>query len=339
MSGGLVALSGMQRGIETTSGTAVAATAIQPILGGWLHEIVERQFPEEQRYSLIAAYRNFAVKNFVELQGITIAPTFTDLAWWGSLFWKGLATGSPRKPAGSGPTNTSVYTYTHTPTIASDDLNTATLEVGDDVQNFQVPFVLGDNIALTWAPNAGLTCSMDLLGQRAIPQSKTAALSVVGDEDINGALATITVDTSTIGSTSLNTLIEANVRWANAWSHEFVLDGNLYPRGAHRSRVKQVMIDATFLFSSSTEYTSIYENSGIGTPRKIRISNAGTTIASSSPSTARNLQVDVYCVWQDAQFDTINGQRACKFSGMAQYDSSATHDQQVVIRNALATIS
>ena len=338
MSGGLVALSGMQRGIETTSGTAVAATAIQPLLGGWLHEVVERQFPEEQRYSLIAAYRNFAVKNFVELSGITIAPTFTDLAWWGSLFWKGLATGSPRKPAGVLSAST-VYTYTHTPTVGSDDLNTATLELGDDTQNFQVPYVIGDNIALTWAPNTGLTCSMDMLGQRAVPASKTAALSVVGDEDINGALATISVDTTLMGSTSVNTLVSANVRWANSWSQEFVLDGNLYPRGAHRGRVKQVMIDATFLFSSATEYTSIYQNSGVGTPRKTRITNLGTVIAGSTGSIQRSLAVDVYCVWQDAQFDTINGQRACKFSGIAQYDLSATHDQQVVIKNALATIS
>ena len=101
MSGGLIALTSVQRGYETTAGTAVPATSIQPILGGWLREVVERQFPAEQRNSFIGISRNFATKNYVEINGLTIAPTFEEVAGWGSAFWKGLQAGSPRKPTGS----------------------------------------------------------------------------------------------------------------------------------------------------------------------------------------------------------------------------------------------
>ena len=341
MSGGLVALSYLQRGLETTSGTAVAATAIQPILGGWLKEHIDREFPNEMRNSFIRHYRNFPLATYVEIGGLTIAPTFTDLAWWCSLFLKGLGAGAPRKPTGSGPTNTSVYTYAHTPTVASDDLNTATLEMGDDVQNFQVPYVLGNGLQLGWSASGPMTVSMNLLGQRAVAAAKTAALSVVGDEDIVGPLTTVKIDTSTIGTTAVTTVKEMSWGIDNGWSQEFVLDGNLYARGAHRSDDRTALLSATLLFSSATEYTSVFQNyaAGGGTPRKIRIETSGTNIATSAPATNRKMTVDWYGVWEDADFDTINGQRAVKFSGRSQYDATATNDWGITILNALATIS
>jgi len=335
MAGGLVALSGMQRVIETTPGTALAATAIQPILGGWLKETVERQFPDEQRYSFVEAYRNFAVKNMVEISGLTIAPTFKDMSWWGCLFWKGLGAGGPPKVSTGAVRDTSAYDYIFTPTVASDDLQTATLEIGDDIQHWQIPFVLGNKIELNWAVNSALTCSMDLLGQRAVAATKTAALAVTGDEHINGALTTVALDTSTIGSGALTTVQEMKVSWDNGWQQEFVLNGNLYPLGAHRGATKKVTVEGTLLFTSSTEYTSIYQNAGIGTPRKIRISTKGTLAGAATAY--RELKVDLYAVYEDIQFDTINGQRAMKFTAKTQYDSTATHDQQVVVTTAAAT--
>lgn len=335
MSGGLIALSGVQRVYETTAGTALPATAIMPILGGWLKETVERQFPDEQRFSFIEAYRNFAVKNMVEIGGLTIAPTFKDMSWLGSLFWKSVAAGGPPKVATGVVRDTTAYDYTFTPTVASDDLQTATLEVGDDVQNFQIPYVLGNKIELAWAVNGALTCSMDLLGQRAVAQAKTASLAVTGDESINGALTTVKIDTATIGTTAITTVQEMKVSWDNGWAQEFVLNGNLYPLGAHRGAKKKVAVEATLLFSSSTEYTSIYQSAGIGTPRKIRISTLGTLAG--AISAYKELQVDLYTVWENAEFDTINGQRACKFSGKTQYDATAGWDQRVVVTTAAAT--
>jgi len=336
MSGGLLALSGMQRVIETTPGTALACTAIQPLLGGWLKENVERRAPDEQRYSFIGAYRNYAVKNFVELNGITIAPTFRDMSWWGCLFWKGLGAGGPPKVSTGAVRDTSAYDYTFTPTIATDDLQTATLEIGDDTQHFQVPFVLGNRISLGWSVNGDLTCTMDLLGQRAIPATKTAALSVVGDEQINGALTTVTIDTaSAIGSTANTTVQEMNVTWDNGWAHEFVLNGNLYPLGAHRGATKKVTMESTLLFNSATEYTTYYQTAAVGTQRKHRISTLGTLAGAATAY--RELRVDVYAIYDDVEFDTINGQRAVKFSAHAEFAAAASHDQQVRVTTSSAT--
>ena len=334
MSGGLISLSGMQRVIETTPGTALPTTAVQPLLGGQMKEIVERHAPDEQRNSLIAAYRNWAVKNYVELSGITIAPTFRDMSWWGCLFWKGLAAGGPPKVSTGAVRDTSAYDYIFTPTATSDDLQTATLEVFDDTQGFQIPFVLGNKISLGWAVNGDLTCSMDLLGQKAVAAAKTAGQAVVGDEQINGALTTVKIDTTTIDSTAVTTVQSMNVSWDNGFVQEFVLNGNLFPLGAHRGATKKVAIDATLLFSSSTEYTTMY-NAGVTVPRKIRISTMGTKVG--AVTAMKELRVDLYTIWDDAEFDTIGGQRAVKFSGHAQYDSTATHDQQVVVTTGSST--
>jgi hypothetical protein len=335
MSGGLVALSGMQRVIETTPGTALACTAIQPLLGGWLKENVERHTPDEQRYSFINGYRNFAVRNNVELSGITIAPTFRDLSWWGCLFWKGLGAGGPPKVSTGVVRDVSAYDYTFTPTIASDDLQTATLEVGDDVQHYQVPYVLGNKITLGWAVNGDLSVSMDLLGQKATAATKTPALAVLGDEQINGALTTVTIDSSTIGTTAITTAQSMNVSWDNGWAQEWVLNGLLTPLGAHRGATKKIAIDATLLFNSSTEYNTFYQSYNIATPRKIRISTLGTLAGSATAF--RELRVDLYTIWDDASFSEVNGQHAVQFTGHAQYDSTATHDQQVRVTTASAT--
>lgn len=336
MSGGLVALSGMQRVIETTPGTALACTAVQPLLGGWLKENVERRAPDEMRNSFIAAYRNYAVKNFVELNGITIAPTFRDLSWWGCLFWKGLGAGGPPKVSTGSVRDTTAYDYTFTPTVASDDLQTATLEVFDDTQSFQIPYVLGNRISLGWSVNGDLTVSMDLLGQRAVAASKTAALSVVGDEQINGALTTVTIDTaSAIGTTAVTTVQQMNMTWDNGFVQEFVLNGNLYPLGAHRGATKKVTIDATLLFNSAAEYTTYYQTAAIGTQRKYRISTLGTLAGAATAY--RELRVDGYVIYDDVDFDTIGGQRAVKFSGHTEYSATATHDQQVRVTTAAST--
>lgn len=343
MSGGLVALSGLQRVIETTPGTAIATTAIQPILGGWMREMVERQFPEEQRYSLIKGYRNFATKNFVQLSGVTIAPTFTDLSHLGTMFWKGgaLAAGGPPKVATGVMSLLTVYTYAFVPTVATDDLVTDTFEVGDNVTNWQLPYVIGNKIELGFSNGGPMTCSMDFLAQRAVAAAKTAELAVVGDEDIIGAKAIGTLDTTTIGTGALAVQFkDYKVSWDNGFSQEFVLNGNLYSAGHHRGGPRGADVEATVLFDSvaSTEYTAMFQNTGIGTIRKLRMGVSGSTIAGSTGSVPRKLTIDTYLIWDTAEFDTIDGQRACKFSGHTQYDATATNDWSVTLQHASATV-
>lgn len=335
ITGGLQALSFLQASLETTAGTALAATRVEPILGGWLRESFERNFPDEQRASFIAHYRNFALKRYVEISGLQIAPTYEGIGWWCNLLLDGtLATGTP--PVIRGVTSdTTVETMTFR-NRTTNTLATATMEMGDDTQGYQVPFVIGSKFELGWGASQPMTLSVDLLGQRAIPATKTAALTAGAYEDIIGATSTAKIDTTTINTTAVTNVLDAKITIDNGWMHDFTLDGNIYPGGAHRSKTRYAQLEATLQFVNTTEYL-IYQNSGIGTPRKIRLNTTGTAIAGSGAG-VRTFYTDWYGVWETAEFDSVDGQHVVKFTGRSQYDTSATYDWLVSVASALCPL-
>src|SRR6266568_92450 len=154
MPAGLNALQKAQAFLETTRGTAAAATRIVYFdRGAWFEQIVGKEFPSEDRNSFVDNYRQVITDHRVQLSGGADA-TFDDLAWWGQIFWKGSVAAVL--------SNTSVYTRTFQPTVATDDLQTATLEIGNDTQAYQVPYCLGQKLELDRAgrPSRCLsTCS------------------------------------------------------------------------------------------------------------------------------------------------------------------------------------
>jgi hypothetical protein len=127
-------------------------------------------------------------------------------------------------------------------------------EVFDGTQNWQVPYVIGNKMELTYSRNAGLALSCDYLGQKAVKQAKTGSLSVVAAEDIVAANTVWTIDTATIGTTTVTNVLDAKFTLDNGWVQEFVMDGNLYPRGAHRGAGRTMQLEMTIQFINTTEY-------------------------------------------------------------------------------------
>lgn len=328
---GEIALESLQVGYESTRGTAVAATRIEPILSGWFKENVERSYPDEIRNSFIKGYRNFPTKNFVEVTGLQIAPTFEGLGWWLGLFCKGGVTGVLSA--------VTVYTYTYTPTIASDDLKTATGEFVMQAQNYKVPYLLGNKIEIAYDATAPMTVSMDLLGQQATAAAKTGALTAPAYEDIIGPLVTFYVDTTTIGTTAATNMLDLKFTLDNHWMQEWVGNGNLYPNDAHRGEDRYADVTWTMWADAAgvTEY-NLYRTTGIATPRKIRAKVTGTTIAGSTGSVPRSLTHDMYVVVDSVQPGEKDGKRTFEFTGRTQYDATATADWSIALAHALTTL-
>src|SRR6266540_3856083 len=108
MPGGLNTLQKAQSGIEAVRGTGIAATRIAYFdRGAWFDEAVTREFPNEDRNSFIEHYRNFTSARVASLAGVANG-TFEDFPWFLQGFAKGGVAGVL--------SNTTVYTYTHTPT-------------------------------------------------------------------------------------------------------------------------------------------------------------------------------------------------------------------------------
>lgn len=322
---GLVALSKFQAGLEAVRGTAVAATRIQP-LNGWFVENVDRAKVHEQRNSFIDVYRSLQVKRWVELRGLTTSPTYEDLPWFLQHFVKGGVTGVLSA--------STVYTYTFTPTASTDDLKTVTWEVGDDTQAFQVPFSIGDRLELNFGGERLSSMTADYLGQKANKQAFTAALSDRVTEDINGENMTASIDSVTIGTTSVPQVLNAKFTLQNNWVQLFRLDGNLFPGDAYR-KPRSTQLELMLQFASATEYDAFVTAPA---ERKVRLAVSGSAIPGSTGNVPKSLQIDWYGYWDTAPISDENGIHVVKLTGTSHYDATATNDWSIVVKNALVTL-
>ena len=326
---GSMPLAKVQVGREVVPGTAVAATRKHPIMSGSLNEHGEINFPQEQRESLVANYRGFATKQFVEVSGMELAPTFEDLPWL-----LNFAISSNMDGVG---TAVSAQLYDFIPKVASNDLGTATLEVGDETDEFDINFAVMTRLELTIAKNAPSTMSVDWVGQKATVSSFTSNLSDRVTEDINGALALAYIDTTTIGSTAVTNVIDAKVSLETKTVQFWALDGNLYPVDVYRNAARSAAVEMTVAFTDTVEYDvwqSGLSANGV-TPRKIRLYVSGSAIAGTTPATTKSLTIDLYTVWEEAPFGEDDGLRTVQFKGQTLYNVAAGHDFKWSVVNAV----
>jgi hypothetical protein len=319
-----------QAGIEGTPGVAVPATRIQPIVSGNMVEHAERTFIAEERGSLIKNYRAVATKQYVELTGIEVAPTYEDLAWWLQFFAKGGVSGVQE--------DTTAYRYTFTPTATADNLKTATIETGDNTQGYQVPFCVGTRMELTLARNAAATMTVDFLGQQATAAAFTGALSDRVTEDIQGALTAVYINASggTIGNTLVNNVLDVKIGLETAQTQFFALNGQLYPVDVYRNAPRSATVEMTMAFNNTTEYAAFKSNFNGDDPRLIRVKTEGSVCGATT--TKKTVQFDLYTVWAEAPFGEQDGLRVIQLSGETIYYPAATADWNFQVVNGLATL-
>jgi hypothetical protein len=327
MPAGLNTLQKAQAAIEATRGTGIAATRIVYIdRGPWPDEAIGREFPDEDRNSFIQNYRNVTVSRGPVAWPVMANATFEDLAWYLQGFAKGAVTGVL--------SNTSVYTYTFSPTAATDDLKTITWEVGNDTQAYQIPYSLGQKLELSWVGGQPVKMSAEYVGQRMIPQAFTGALSDrTGIEDIVGTTAKVYIDNAggTIGTTQALNVLSGKITLQNRWEQITHLVGNLYPDDAQRDS-RWIDFELDIHFNNTTEFAQLLA----GGERIIRIAFQGTTIAASSPPTAKAVDIDLYGYYTSAPFAASNAIRVVKVVGQPR---STTRPRRRTGRSSSRTAS
>jgi len=325
MPDGLIALTGWQAGLETTRGTLVAATRIQPMTAT-MRYIIDRYAPQEDRNSFEDFYRSAQTKAHVEINGAVAWATFEDAPWFAQLFVKGGVSGVL--------SNTTVYTYTFVPTPAADDLKTATLEGFTDTAAWAVPFTVGKKLEVTYQRGQPVQFNMDFWGQRMVSQAKTPALSQRPTEDITDGLTTAYIDTATIGTTVAANVLDGKLTLDNAWEPIYPLNGTQYPSKFIRNR-RHIVGEVTIEFDTTTEYDAFVA----GTARKMRLKSVGTTIAGSSPATPKSMTWDFYTAgWDTYDFGRQGGIWTAKLAGRSTYDSTAGSSWSLVCVNDLSTL-
>lgn len=322
---GLIPLTQVQAALEVTPGTILAATRKVPILDGFMQEMVERQKVVEQRGSWIRNYRSHQTNRHVEISGMTVQPTYEYLPWWLQIFLKGGVTATTVQTTGK--------QYQFTPNASANDLKSATFEVGDDTQNFTIPWVVGQKLEMGFTSDGPMTMSVDLLGQRATLASRTGALSDVVQEDIVGSAGIVTIDTTTIGTTAYAYPLAMNFTIENHYEELHTLGGNIYFKEPYRSQQRMMAMEMVLAFDATAEWQKF-----VGTPgvRKIRYQVLGSQIGA-GPA-VNTLTIDWYGFYDEASFGDQNGLRTVTFKGESHYDTTLSADWQVTVINSLATL-
>lgn len=323
---GIIPLTIAQAAIEATPGTIIPATRKEPILDGFLSETGQRQKVVEQRGSWIRNYRSHQIERHVEISGLTVQATYEDIAWFFQFFLKGGVTATTVQTTGK--------QYQFQPNATANDLKTATWELGDDTANFTIPWCVGNRMELGFTGDGAMTMSTDWLGQRAVLQARTGALTDRVTEDIIGSQGQIFIDTTTIGTTAVVYPLGFRYTIENHYELLHTLSGQIYPKELYRSEQRMVACEFVGAFDTTAEYLKFQP--GTAGQRKIRGQWTGSTIGA-GPA-VNTLTLDWYGFWDESQFGEQNGLRTVTFRGESHYDTTATFDWQATVINNQATL-
>lgn len=317
---GTIALERLQAGLESVRGTGVAATRrVYTQRGqGWFTPAVDKQMLDEDMSSFIKNYRHVVTRTGATM-GVPGFLTASDFAWWMQLAAKGGVTGVN--------TASTVYTYTFTPTVGSDDLKTATFEGQSDTQGYQLPYCLLDTFDVTWQNAAPVTFNAALTAQQYIPQAVTGAISDrTGLNGLAGTNVKVFVDAAggTIGTTPYAGVLSGKWSLANNWMTFSEGKGNLYYDTAVR-QTRTTLLDLDMYFQDTIELAALASDA----ERLIRVQFAGPVITGSTGNVTEKVNLDFYGYHLTAAFSPNNAVRMIKMHAESQYDTANSTDWAV----------
>jgi hypothetical protein len=289
--------------------------------------------PTERRASYNPVYSAAAgpERNNLHISG---RMSFTDLIWYGNLFFKGVATGT-----GAGADKT----WTFLPTANADDVKTATVQLGDAVAigastpGVKLNYCFGQTFNLHWEKNddGAVTFAADFLAAKAASQitAFTGSLTdrVTVPASANGTTAYI--DTTTIGSTADTSVIAVDFNLDLAPVPLYTLDGTTAAKDIYRPDFRRWTATITRQYTTKTEWDK-YVDKGI---RKVRIKTVGGTI----PTTANpySLQLDLYGAYTNRESAEVDGIVTEVLTLEQVYDTTATADHSLTVVNDVASIT
>ena len=303
---GEVALRFLQMGLEATKGTPVNATRILMARVTNANFNKPREFVEEDRGTLVGASRFIAGVNDYSFTIEAAGANYQQLPMLFSTCVKGDV--SPTT------INTTAYRYTFTPqtTAAGDDLDSATVEFGDDSQEFECEYAEGTGFTLgfdtlTAGQAAPVKVTVNYLTQSLASNTKTAALSVPTVDTILATGANFYLGAT---STAFGSLAEVTghlrsfaLDYQNGLGRKiFVGDGKTY---SNIGRGRRVVTFTGTVEGDSTGVTRFVEWD-TDTEKRMRLRFQGPIISGSSPATVYKLTIDGRIVF--TSFDPIGAE-------------------------------
>lgn len=320
-----------QAGIESTRGTGVAATRKVYAQVSPSFERAIREFTDTS--GSYAARRRLAYQRQRVSFAVTELLSYEDWAWWLQLAVKGGVTGVT-----DGGSPAPGYTYTFTPSLATDDLKSITLEwnhVGNAYESTQV-MVNSFTIRIDPDNEGGWMLDADLLARDLATTTHTGAISDRSTEVIKAPTTKLYIDDTTIGSTQVTAkLISASVTGNNnihfkAFAEdEAAFAANKVGRG-QRTYNAQIVLE----FDSDTEFAKY--RAAAGTKRYVRLLTEGSEIHNAPAY--KTSQIDMNGYWESISWGNREGNIIATFGLSCFYDAVSGYDAKFTVINALATL-
>jgi len=294
---GSLAFSRIQYGkeLKTAHGTAVAATKMLP--GFTVIPPADRK-PVYAGGSLgVRVQEHMAAIMQIKADSI---PLKCNLGWFQalpllfSLGLKGDITPTEVTPSQAD------YKWDFYPSLTADNTpDSATLEMGDDVQAYEVEYAMCKSLKFDFVmgANAGVPVEATLVGKQTTPTTFTPTLTLPAQELMVANLTKIYIDPTwaNVGLTQKTGLLrEAHVELL--FGVELLFHGAAKTIDAHRQNF--IAAAANFVFEGNTDADVLYDAQQAATPKVIRIRNEGAQIGAGSNHT---LDLDLYGVFEDVQ--------------------------------------
>lgn len=328
------ALRRLQLGLESTPGTAVAATA-RWRGSGLLEDASPYKFSEEDVAYVSGLDRSYKPGLLAKLAMQSAPLTFEQFGYVGAAGIKNVVSGSAD---GSG--SDFIYAYTF-PTTAVNTIKTYTIETGDDQQEEEAEYCFVEGFKITGKPNEALMLSADWLGRQVSPSSFTGSLSLVAVEEVLFNKGKLYIDAvgGTIGGTQKSsTFIGMQLSVKTGAIAVFTGDGSLYFT-FHKMTMPEVLLDITFEHDS----TSVTEKANwrAQTARQIRLDFDGNALTTPGTSfSTKKFRIDLAGKWEKFDvIDEINGNDIVKGTFRARYNATAALFAEIKVVNESSALA
>jgi hypothetical protein len=330
---GIRALRKIQLGLETTAGTAVAATALWRGVGV-LEDRREVTFVNEDIGYISGVDRTYTGKLLAALAMDAVPATFEQLPYLLAAGVKDVVTG-----AADGLGSDKIYSYPF-PTTAKNTIKTYTIEGGDDQEAEEIEYAFVESFKLSGRPGGALEMSAAWLGRQVIVSAFTGAIAVPTVADILFAKGKLYVDAASgaFGTTlQSNTFLGMDLNVITGWVPVFTADGNLYFTFS-KITVPEITLDITFEHDAAGVARKVDWRAE--TARLVQIKFEGANVATAGTVYSKktlivNLAAKVEKVTPLGEQD---GNDILTATFRARYNATAAKFAEIIVVNELAAL-
>ncbi len=258
--------------------------------------------------------------------------SYDDLIWWANLFYKGVASG-----VGAGADKL----WTFTPTNTSDDVKTATIQLGDSAAigaatpGIKLNYCMGDTWNIHYEKNddGAATFTGRLMSAKALTQitAFTGSLSDRVTVPVSCNNTIVKIDTTTIGTTTDDGVTAVDFTLNLNPQPFYALDGTVAAQAIYRPAHRTWTAQITRQYDTVSEFSAYVAK----TVRKIRVLTTGAALG----STNYIVQQDMYGVYTNRDWSEVNGIVTEVLTLEPVFDTTTSTSTSLLVTNATGAVT